>query len=91
LRLGLVFGQAYPGYFGVGVGYGWDDAGVEDCCGQLFIALLLACYHFCSYMPFVYGFVGQHGLAYDVADGEDMGHVGAHLDVDVDAASVCDG
>jgi hypothetical protein len=25
---------------------------------------------------FVYGFVGQHGLAYDVADSEDVEHVG---------------
>jgi hypothetical protein len=30
-------------------------------------------------------------LAYDVADGEDVGHVRAHLDVDVDEASVGDG
>ncbi len=32
-----------------------------------------------------------HGLAYDVADGEDVGHVGAHLDVDVDEATACHG
>jgi hypothetical protein len=28
--------------------------------------------------------VRQHGLTDDVADGEDVGHVGAHLNVDVD-------
>ena len=31
----------------------------------------------------------QHGLADDVAYGEDLGHVGAHLDVDVNEAAVC--
>jgi hypothetical protein len=35
--------------------------------------------------------VCQHGLANDVADGEDVRHVGAHLDVDVDEASIGDG
>jgi hypothetical protein len=39
-----------------------------------FEALLLACYHFCGYVRFVHGFVG---------------HVGAHLDIDVDEAAVC--
>lgn len=53
-----------------------------------FIALLLACYYFGRYVPFVHGFVGQHELAYDVADGEDMEHFGAHLDVYVDEATV---
>jgi len=32
--------------------------------------------------------VRQHGLAHDVADGEDVRHIGAHLDVDVDEATV---
>ena len=36
----------------------------------------------------MHGLVRQHGLADDVADGEDVGHVGAHLDVDVDEAAV---
>ena len=39
----------------------------------------------------MHGFVRQHGLADDVADGEDVGHVGAHLDVDGDEAAVGDG
>ena len=30
-------------------------------------------------------------MTHDVADGEDVGHVGAHLDVDVDEATVGDG
>ena len=33
----------------------------------------------------------QHGQAHDVTDGENVRRVGAHLDVDVDRASVCDG
>jgi len=37
----------------------------------------------------VHRLVRQHGLAHDVADGEDVRHVGAHLDVDVDEATVC--
>ncbi|MNT94502.1 hypothetical protein D3C72_2362060 [compost metagenome] len=42
-------------------------------------------------MRFVYRLVRQHGLAHDVADGEDVRHVGAHLLVDVDEAAVGDG
>ncbi len=34
------------------------------------------------------GLVRQHGLAHDVANGEDVRHVGAHLNVDVDEAAV---
>ena len=30
-------------------------------------------------------------MAHDVADGKDVRHVGAHLDVNVDEATVCDG
>ncbi|OQC07498.1 MAG: hypothetical protein BWX79_01871 [Alphaproteobacteria bacterium ADurb.Bin100] len=41
-------------------------------------------------MRLVHRLVRQHGLADDVADGEDVGHVGAHLDVDVDEATVRD-
>jgi len=33
-------------------------------------------------MGLVHRLVRQHGLALDVADGKDVGHVGAHLDVD---------
>jgi hypothetical protein len=33
LGFSLVFGQAHPGYFGVSLGYYWDDSDVECCCG----------------------------------------------------------
>ena len=39
-------------------------------------------------MCFVHRLVRQHGLAHDVANGEDVRHVGAHLDVHVDKATV---
>ena len=39
-------------------------------------------------MAFVHRFVCQHGLANDVADGEDVRHVGAHLNVYVDEAPI---
>ena len=32
-------------------------------------------------MRLMHSFVRQHGLADDVADGEDVGHVGTHLNV----------
>ncbi len=35
--------------------------------------------------------VGQHRVADDVADGEDVRHVGAHLGIDRDEAAVGDG
>jgi hypothetical protein len=41
-------------------------------------------------MPFMLHLVCQHRLAEDVTDGEDVRQVGAHLDVNVDEASVCD-
>ena len=42
-------------------------------------------------MRLMHRLVRQHGLAHDVANGEDVRHVGAHLDVDVDEATVGDG
>ena len=39
----------------------------------------------------MHGLARQHGLAHDVTDGEDVRHVCAHLDVDIDEASLCDG
>ena len=35
-------------------------------------------------MRFVHRLVRQHRLADDVANGEDVGHVGTHLDIDLD-------
>ena len=68
-----------PRHFGVGVGDAWDHAGIEGCAGQFLVALQLSCYHFRSHMRFMHGLVRQHGLADDVADGEDMRHVGTRL------------
>ena len=36
----------------------------------------------------VHRLVRQHGLTHNVSDGEDVGHVGVHLNVDVDKATV---
>ena len=38
LRLGLAFGEAHPGDFGVGIGDAWNDSCIECCSGQLSIA-----------------------------------------------------
>ena len=39
-------------------------------------------------MRFMHRFVRQHGLAHDVADGKDVQHVGAQLDVDIDEITI---
>jgi hypothetical protein len=31
-------------------------------------------------------FVRKHGLLHDVANGEDVGHVGAHLDIELESS-----
>jgi hypothetical protein len=57
--------------------------------GQLLVALNeLTGNHFSCHVRLMHRLVRQHGLAHDGADGEDVGHVGAHLDVDVDEATV---
>jgi hypothetical protein len=56
--------------------------------GQFLVALQFAGDDFGRHMRLVHRLVRQHGLAHDVADGEDVRHVGAHLDVDVDEAAV---
>ncbi len=81
--LRLCFGQADPGDFGMCVGDAGDHAGVE--------VGLLACGNLGSDVRFMDGLVRQHGLADDVADGEDVRHVGAHLAVDRDEAALIDG
>jgi hypothetical protein len=45
---------------------------------------------FGRHVGFMHRLVGQHGLADDVADGEDVRHVGAHLGIDRDEAAVGD-
>ena len=42
-------------------------------------------------MRVMHGLVRQHGLAHNVADGEDVRHVGAHLDVLIDETTIRDG
>ena len=46
--------------------------------------------HFGRHMSLMHRLVGQHGLADDVADGEDVRHAGAHLAVDRDEAAIID-
>ena len=52
--------------------------------------LLRRARRFGRHMRLVHRLVRQHRLADDVADGEDVRHVGAHLDVDRDEAAVGD-
>jgi hypothetical protein len=78
--LGLGFGVADPCHFRVGVGDAGDHGGVEG--------RLVAGGDFGGHVGFMHGLVGEHGLADDVADGEDVGHVGAHLGIDGDEAAV---
>jgi hypothetical protein len=68
-----------------------NRAGVEGGGGQLFVTLQLACDHFCGHMRFVHGFVGKHRLADDVTNRKNMRHVGAHLNIHIDEATVGDG
>ena len=91
LRLVLVFSEADPGDFGVGVGHARNHSCIESCDGQFLVALQFTGDDFRCHVGFVHRLIRQHGLADDVADGEDVGHVGAHLDVGVDEASVGDG
>ncbi len=91
MGFGLVFCQAHPSHFGVGVSNTWNDACVECGGSQFFVALQFTGNDFCCHMRLMHRLVSQHGLAHDVADGEDVRHVGAHLDVDVDETTVCHG
>jgi hypothetical protein len=61
LRLGLVFREADPGYFGVGVGHAGDDSGVEGGGGQLLVALYFTSNRFGCNMRLVHCLVRQHG------------------------------
>ena len=42
---------------------------------------------FSGNMRFMHGFVREHRLTNDVADGEDVGHIGAHLRIHVDESA----
>src|SRR5690606_4709116 len=80
--LGLILADADPGHFGVGIGDAGDYLDVE--------VRLLAGGRFGGDMTFMHRLVGEHGLADDIADGENVRHVGAHLRIDVDEAAVGD-
>jgi hypothetical protein len=56
--------------------------------GQLFVALQFTGNHFGRHMRFMHRLVCQHGLAHNVAYSEDVRHVGAHLNIDVDEATL---
>ena len=81
-RLGFRLGDADPGDLGVGVGDRGDDLGVER--------RFLPARRFRRDLALVRGFVGEHRRTDDVADGEDVGDVGAHLLVDGDKAARVD-
>ena len=80
--LASVFGEAHPGHFRIGVGHRGNHARIEGA--------LVPGDDFGGHLGLVRGLVGQHRLADDVADGEDMRHVGAHLLVHRDEAALAD-
>ena len=82
LGLGLRLGDADPGDFRVGIGDRGDRLGVERG--------FVAAGDFRRDLALVRRLVGEHRLADDVADGEDVRHVGAHLLVDRDEAALVD-
>ena len=82
VALGLAFGDTHPGHFRIGVGHRGNDARIEG--------RLVAGGDFRRHLGLVHGLVRQHGLADDVADGEDVRHVGAHLLVDGNEAALVD-
>ena len=77
-----LLGLAGPGHLGVGVGHRRDLARIEE--------RRLAVRRLGRDMRLVHRLVRQHRLADDVADGEDVRHVGAHLLVDLDEAAIGD-
>ena len=82
LRLGFRFGQTHPGHFRIGVGHAGNHLGVEEA--------LLPGGGFGGDMGFMHRLVRQHRLADQIADGEDMRHVGAHLLVHRDETPIGD-
>jgi hypothetical protein len=66
----------------MGVGDARDDLRIEGS--------LVAGGDFGGDVRFMHRLVGQHRVADDVADGEDVRHVGAHLGIDRDEAAVGD-
>ena len=79
---GLGFGDADPGDLGIGIGDGGNAFSVEGA--------FVPARDFRRHLAFVRGLVRQHRLADDVADGEYVGDVGAHLFVDGDETALVD-
>ena len=71
LGLCLRFGQTHPRHFGIGVGDGRN--------GQRFEEGLVSGDVLRRDLAFMHCLVRQHRVAHDVADGEDVRHVGAHV------------
>ena len=69
--LSLCLGQPHPGNFGVGVGHRGNNPSCEH-------AVKASGYLRC-YLALVTGFVGQHGLADEITNGEDVWDIGALL------------
>src|ERR1700677_917685 len=82
LFLGLSFREPTPGDFWIGEDDGGDGVGFESD--------FVSGDGFCRSAAFVHGFVGQHGLADDVADRVDGGVVGLQLLVDLDESALAD-
>ena len=82
IRPQLVLGGARPGDLRIGERHRGNGARVEEA--------LLARRRFRRDMAFVDGLVRQHGRAGDIADGEDVRHVGAHLLVGLDVPALVD-
>ena len=59
--------------------------------GKLFVALQFTGNHLSCYLRFVNSLARQHGLTQDVANRKYVQYLGAHLNADVDEATVCDG
>ena len=82
LGLGFRLRQARPGDFRIGVSDRGDRLGVK----RGFVSAR----DLRRDLGLVRGLMRQHRLADDVADGEDVRHVGAHLAVDGDEAALVD-
>jgi hypothetical protein len=80
--LGLVLGHPDRGDLGVGIGGRWDYLGVEE---AVALRRRLGCD-----LAFVRRLVGQHRLADDVADREDVRHVGVLLAIHRDEPALAD-
>ncbi len=82
LFLGLGFGQAHPGDFGICVGHGRNGQRLEES--------LVSGDVFRRHLAFMHRLVRQHGVAHHVADRVDVRYIGLHLGIDGDEAALID-